>query len=68
MKVGDRIKIRTEDGQKWWGRVTEERMQTDPVDVTVGGLFPGGPPPDTYRKTVPGLKSWTLTVEIEGPR
>jgi hypothetical protein len=68
VKVGDRIKIRTEDGKKWWGRVTQIDSTAEVRDVTMGGLFPGGPPPDPYRKAAPGRTDTTLTVVLEGPR
>lgn len=68
MRPGDRIKIRTEDGLKWWARVQDIRTDTDPLDVTMGGLFPGGPPPDTHRKTMAGRCTTTLTVVLEEMR
>lgn len=68
VKPGDRIKIRTEDGEKWWARVTEVRHDTQMIDVTAGGLTPGGPPPDPMRRSAPGQTTTTLTVVLDGPR
>lgn len=68
MKVGDRIKIKDAAGGKWWGVVREVQAHTDMIDVTYGGLCPGGPPPDPDRKFMPGRMTTTLTIELEGPR
>lgn len=68
IQIGDRIKIKGYDGSKYWGRVTAFELTAAVVDVTAGGLFPGGPPPDPYRKSMPGMTTAVLTVEIEGPR
>lgn len=68
IQIGDRIKIKTEDGSKYWGRVAAFELTTDIHDVTAGGLTPGGPPPDPQRKSMPGLTAAMLTVEIEGSR
>jgi hypothetical protein len=68
MRPGDRIKIRDAEGGRWWGLVTHVDSQTEMIDVTIGGLTPGGPPPDTYRRFAPGKTSVTLTVELQGPR
>lgn len=68
IQAGERIKIKTEAGDKLWGFVVAVSSRTDQVDVTIAGLFPGGPPPDDHRKFMPGRTSVTLTVEIEGPR
>lgn len=68
MKAGDRIKIKDAGGRKWWGRVVAVDATTAMADITMGGLFPGGPPPDPYRKFMPGRTTTTLTIELEGPR
>lgn len=68
MKLGDRIKIKDADGLKWWGRVTGMESQADVHDATIGGLFPGGPPPDTMRKMITGPRVTILTIVLEGPR
>lgn len=68
MKLGDRIKIKDAEGGKWWGRVVEVESHTEMVDITAGGLFPGGPPPDPYRKFMPGRTTTVVTIQMEGPR
>jgi hypothetical protein len=53
------------DGCVLRGRVSSERIDTAICDVTVGGLFPDGPPPDTSRQTLPGKMRRVVTIEIE---
>ena len=55
------------DGEKYRGTVTNVRIHTEAVGTTVGGLFPGGPPPDLYRTSVPGRSTVIVTIELEGP-
>jgi hypothetical protein len=68
MRTGERIKIRDADGLKWWATVTDVRTDVESVDITAGGLFPGGPPPDHFRQSMPGRSTTTVTIELEGPR
>lgn len=64
LKTGDEVKIKVKGGKKARGVVTRVEVNTDMLDVTVGGLCPDGPPPDPYRKFMPGRTSVTLTIEV----
>lgn len=54
MMQGERIKIRAEDGSRWWGRV---------IRVETGMTMPQGDD-----GAVPRRRETTLTVVLEGPR
>jgi hypothetical protein len=54
MHVGERIKIRDEEGRRWWGLVTDVRID----HATIGA--PG--------EQVQGPSETTITVVLEGPR
>jgi hypothetical protein len=64
VKIGDRIKLKV-DGVKRHGVITEVNAHTEMIDVTIGGVTPGGPPPDKWRKFMPGMTTTTITVELE---
>lgn len=56
-----RLKIQ---GEKYRGVITERIDETPAREVTCGGTAPGGPPPDTYRKFMPGQPFTRLRVEV----
>ncbi len=65
MRVGDRVRVRTEDkSTKAWGRVVDVSTSTEAHDVTLGGSL-GGPPPDPYRTCVAGRTTVRLIIELE---
>ena len=53
-------------GVKYRGTIVRTVVDTALTETTMGGLFPGGPPPDPYRSWVPGMRSETLIVEVAG--
>ncbi len=40
-------------------------IESEPIEVTIGGGMPGGPPPEMYPTFTPGAITATLTVEAE---
>lgn len=61
--TGKRVKLKI-DGEKYVGTVVQARTEAADYDVTMGGLY--GQEPDTTRRTVPGRRKTTLTIELEG--
>ena len=51
------------DGQKYKGTITRVDVDVEEVDVTQSGLFGG--PVDTFRRTVPGRRTRTLTIVLD---
>jgi hypothetical protein len=52
-------------GVKYRGQITNVDVAVDAVETTIGGMYPGSPPPDRWRTFVPGRKTVTLTVEVD---
>lgn len=63
MKPGDIVRVKVkETGEKVRAVVTDIRVDTEMVDVTRSGMF--GDPVDTFRQSVPGRTTTTITLEV----
>jgi len=66
MKAGDIVRVKVgETGEKVTAVVTDVNIHTDQIETTLGGLTPGGPPPDPYRKFVLGRSQTTITLVVQ---
>lgn len=66
MKPGDVVRVKVkETGEKVRARIIAIQTDTEPIEVTMGGLFPGGPPPDQFRTYAPGRTTTTITLILD---
>lgn len=64
LKPGREVTIKVEGAKKVRAVVREIQAETEVIDVTIGGLNPYGPPPDRFRRSVPGRTTTTITLEL----
>ena len=63
MRPGDVVRVKVkETGEKVTAMITEIDVNTDPINVTRGGMF--GQPPDTMEVYVPGPRKTTIKLVV----
>lgn len=65
LKPGREVTIKVEGAKKVRAVVRGIQAETEVIDVTYGGSSdPYGPPPDRFRRSVPGMTTTTIMLEL----